>query len=94
MWSQSVTQWTKFQIIGTGSGWGSYLRVCRAFFCFCFNIYLSIYIFLVVLSFLCYTRAFLQFQRLGATFELWCTGFLLWWLLLFQSMGSRCVELQ
>ena len=32
----------------------------------------------------------LQLWRAGATLQLWCTGFSLQWLLLLQSMSSRC----
>ena len=33
--------------------------------------------------------AFLWLRGVGATIQLWCTGFSLWWLLLLQSTGSR-----
>ena len=35
---------------------------------------------------------FLQLWRVGATLYLWCTGFSVQWLLLMQSMGSRCAD--
>ena len=35
---------------------------------------------------------FLQFWRAGATLQLGCTGFSLWWLLLLWSMALRCVN--
>ena len=38
--------------------------------------------------------AFLQLPQAGATLQLWFTGFLLWWLLLLLSTGSRVCRLQ
>ena len=62
-------------------------------------IYIYIYILLINLfylfisgcigsSLLC--AGFLQLQASGGYSSLQCTGFSLWWLLLLQSMGSRC----
>ena len=48
---------------------------------------LNLFLFLAALG-LHGCEGFLQLWRAGAT--LWCTGFSLRWLLLLQSMGSRC----
>ena len=40
------------------------------------------------------TPAFLQLQQAGATLELRCRGYLLPWLLLLQTMGSRVLKLR
>ena len=37
-------------------------------------------------------KDFLWFQRVRTALLLQCTDFLLWWLLLLQSAGSRCVR--
>ena len=39
-------------------------------------------------------RAFLQLWSTEATLQLWCAGFSLLWLLLFQSLGCRACRLQ
>ena len=52
-----------------------------------------IYLFLAVLSLSCCSGFPLVVAR-GATLYLWCSGFLLGWLLLLQSTGSRVRWLQ
>ena len=49
--------------------------------------------FLAVLG-LCCCTAFLELWRVGATLQLWCLGFSLWWLLSLWGTGSRAHGLQ
>ena len=48
------------------------------------------FIYLIVLGLPCCVRAFSSFGEWGLLC-LWCMGFSLWWILLLQSIGSRCV---
>ena len=56
---------------------------------FIFKIYLFIYLFLAALVFVAARRLSLVVAS-GGYSSLWCVGFSLRWLLLLQSMGSRC----
>ena len=58
-------------------------------FIYFFFKFLFIYLFLAMLGLCCCARAFSSCGERGLLF-VWCMGFSLWWLLLLQSMGSRC----
>ena len=52
--------------------------------------FLFIYLFLAALGLRCCMQAFSSFSEWGYS-SLWCVGFLLQWLLLLRSTGSRRV---
>ena len=58
----------------------------NSFFFFLIN--LLLFLFLAALGLCCCVRAFSSCGERGYSSQ-WCAGFLLWWLLLLQSMGSR-----
>ena len=61
------------------------LTICSALF---FSLFVW---FLAALGLRCCARAFSLAAASGGYSSLWCAGLSLWWLLLLQSTGSRCV---
>ena len=51
--------------------------------------FITVYFWLRRVSSSLLSLGFLWLQQVGATLKLWCTGFLLQWLLLLQLLGSR-----
>ena len=68
---------------------GHFMFIVSLSFLKAFNNFLFIYLFLAALGLCCCARGFSLAVASRGYFSFWCSSFLLRWLLLFQSMGSR-----